>query len=121
MAVEFERVHEPLARFKATLDLERDDRTRATWRVLLATFVPRGRRQPGVDDAIDLVALLQPLGHLLRVRDVAFNAQRQRFEALGDQERIERGNRWPKVAQQLNPRFDDEREVANRSEERRVG
>ena len=50
--------------------------------------VPRARRQARVVHGLDLVARLQPLGDRLRVRGVPLHPQRQRLEALQEQEAL---------------------------------
>ena len=54
---------------------------------------------PAYADPLDLVAGLEPLGDRLGVGDVALHAQRQRLEALQEQERVERRDGGADVAQ----------------------
>ena len=52
---------------------------------------------------------LQELRHPLGVGDVPLQAQRQRLDALDDEERVERGDRRAEVAQQLHAGLERER------------
>ena len=58
---------------------------------------------------------LEPLGDRQRVLAVARDPQRQRLEALEEEERVERAERGADVAQALDAQLEDEREVAERA------
>ena len=68
----------------------------------------------GVADEAHARVRAQERGQRARVRDVPLHAQRQRLEALQEQEGVERREHRPEVAHRLDARLHDEREVAER-------
>ena len=81
------------------LDAERQDAGGLAAHVLLHQRVVRVVRQPGVVDPGHLGVALQVLAILQRVVADAVHAQRQRLDALQDQEGVERRDRRARVAQ----------------------
>ena len=115
VAVQVERLGEPLAGFATALQHERDHRSvAASAEVLLGALVPRARGKTRVVDALDGRLTLQELHDLGGVRPVAVHAQRERLDALEDRPCVERTDRHAQVAQHLHPRLDDERTGAER-------
>ena len=107
-------VDEPAAGLDAALDAERDDAAEAALQVLHGLLVGRVRLEARVADPGHLGPRLEPLGDRQRVLAVAGDPQRQRLEALEEQERVERAERGADVAQALDAQLQDEREVAER-------
>ena len=105
-------VDEPPAGLDAALHAERHDAAEAAGEVLLGLLVAGMRLEARVADPGDLGPRLEPLGDRQRVLAVAGDAQRQRLEALQEQERVERAERGADVAQALDAQLEDEREVA---------
>ncbi len=104
-------VDEPTAGLDAALDPEGDDATEATGQVTLGELVGRVRLETRIADPGHLGSALEPLGHRQRVLAVALDPQRQRLEALQEQERVERAERRADVAEALDAELEDEREV----------
>ena len=99
MTVQIECFDEPLAGIDATVDLEGKDSTGSLRRILAAELVPRAARQARIVHRDDLRMQLKPFGDLLRILDMTIDAQRQRLDALSDEERIERRDRGAEIAQ----------------------
>src|SRR5207245_2440366 len=59
----------------------------------------------------------QEFGHGQRVVRMAFHAERQSFETLQEQERVERAQGRAEITQTFDPRFHDEREITECLEE----
>ncbi len=96
--MELEGVDEGDRGIEAAGDVEGEDRAHTLGQVGLCALVPRARLEAGVGDAGDLVVSLEVGGDLLGVGDVAFDAQAQRLQALGDEEGVERADRRTEVA-----------------------
>lgn len=107
-------IDERAARSHATLQIEGHDRPRAARQILLRCGMEGARRQTRVVDLLDLVPGLQPFGERLRIRDVAFQPQRQGLDALQDQEGVEWGDRAAGVSKQLDTQFRGEGTRAER-------
>ena len=105
-------VDEPPAGLDAALDPEGHDPAEAAGEVALGELVRRMRLETRVADPGHLGPGLQPLGDRERVLAVAGDPQRQRLEALQEEERVERAERGADVAQALDAQLEDEREVA---------
>ncbi|CDZ89285.1 hypothetical protein RHRU231_470133 [Rhodococcus ruber] len=102
VAVQGQRVHELLAGVDAAGEFEGDDRAGPARGQGPAALVPGGGVEAGVGDGGDLGAAGEEVGDPAGVGDVAFHAQAQGLEALGDEEGVERGDRGAEVAQQLH-------------------
>ncbi len=113
VAVQLERLDEPLAGRCAAGDLEGEDGAGSLGCVLEGTRVPRAALEPRVGDADHLVATLQPGGDGDGVLHVPLHPQAQRLESLGDEERVERRHCGTEVAQQLDAGLEDEGEVGS--------
>ena len=105
-------VDEPPTGLDAALHPERHDAAEAAGQVALGVLVRRVRLEARVADPGDLGPGLQPPGDRQRVLAVAGDPQRQRLEALEEQERVERAERRADVAQALDAQLEDERQVA---------
>ena len=84
----------------AARDLKGEDGAAAVREVLLIQRVVRVARQRRMVDARDLRVRRQPRDDLLRVLRVAVEAQRERLDALQQQEGVERGDGRAGVAQE---------------------
>jgi hypothetical protein len=96
----------------AALEAEGEHRTRALGQVLAREGVVAVARQSGIAHPGHLVVGAEPLRDRKRVVAVTLDAQRQRLDAGQDQERIERRQRWPDVAQRQCAAGDRECEIA---------
>ena len=98
VAVQLQRLDEPLTGLAPALDHEREHAAvalaaRRTSSPARATGSTRGRRSA---TALDLVAPDEELGHRVGVLEVPLHAQAQRLEALEEQERVERRSGAPR-------------------------
>ena len=89
-----------------------EDAAVAALEVARRGLVGRVGLEARVADPLDLGAVLEPAGDREGVLAVALDAQRQRLEALEEQERVERAERGADVAEPLDAQLEDEREVA---------
>ena len=110
------RVDELPARLQAALDAEAHEAAEAFLQILHRQLVARVLRQPRIRHPAYQRMLLQVPRDLQRVLAMLALAQRQRLQPLQEQERVERTEARPDVAQQLHPRLDDERHVAQAGE-----
>ena len=117
---ELHRLDAPLPRLPTALDAECEDRAGALGQVLLGQLVVAVRPQPRVVDVLDRRVLLEELGHLLGVGDVAVHAHVQRLQPLQEQEGGEGLHGRPVVAQHLRARLHQPAEVAEVLEEAEV-
>ena len=92
-------IDEPGTGLFAALDAEAQDAGGLAARDLLAHHVIRAVGQTRVADPLHLRMLLQMFGHALRILAMPLHAQSQRFEALHDQEGIQRRDGRTHVAQ----------------------
>src|SRR6266511_2322958 len=111
---ELHRVDPRLARLEPALDPEGEDRAEAVLEVLARPLVVRVRLEAGVGDPRDLGVVLEPLRERERVLAVALDAEGERLDPLQEEERVERREGRPDVAQPLDARADDELDVAER-------
>ncbi len=109
-AEELHAVDQAPAGVHATLDPERDDAAEAAREVALGEFMARVGVEARVADPCDLGPLLQPLGDRQCVLAVTLDPQRERLEALEEQEGVERAERRPEIAETLDPQLEDERQ-----------
>ena len=108
MAVKLKGFHELLPSLTPARDDERRDRPVAAPACQLGGSLVRGAGfQPGVENLFHFAAPFQEFGHNLGVLAVSLHAQAQRFQALQEQESIERRDGRSDVAQQLHTGFDD--------------
>ena len=77
-----------------------------------AELVIRARFQPRIFHPRHGRILRQPFRHGQRVAAVLLHAELQRLDALNEQERIERADAGPEIAQALHAHLDDVRQVA---------
>ena len=97
---------------EAALDAERQHDAEAVAQVLLRERVRGVRREARVAHPRHRRVRLQPRRELGRVVVVPLHPQRQRLEPLEEQERVERRQAGPEVAQALDPGADGEGDVA---------
>src|SRR3972149_5759687 len=109
---DLDAVDEPATGFGPTLDTEGYDAAKAAREVPLRQLVARVRLEARVADPAHLRSGLQPPRNGERVLAVPGDAQRQRLEALEEQEGVERAERGADVAQALNAQLENEGEVA---------
>ena len=76
--------------FQAALDAEADDAAEAALEVLRGELVVRIVRQPGISHPVHQRMGLEKLRDLQRVLRMLSLPQRQRFQTLQEQERVER-------------------------------
>ncbi len=108
MAVQLEGVDELLARLPAPLDHERRHRTGTPAVAVLAGGVEPGRRrEPGVEHLLHVLVLLEELGHRRGVGHMALHPQRQRLQALEQEEGVEGADRGTEVTQELDSGLGD--------------
>ena len=96
----FESVDERLCFLSAALDVEREDGSAAVREILLIKLVVRAVRQRRMVDAFDLRVLGEEIDNLQRVLYMAFNAQRERFKTLQEQECVQRSERCAGITQE---------------------
>ncbi len=113
-AEDLDAVDQPPAGLRAALDAECQDAAVAALEVARGRRVRRVGREARVADPLDLGPVFEPAGDRQRVLAVALDPQRERLEALEEQERVERAERRADVAQPLDAELEDEREVAER-------
>ena len=102
-----EVVDELLRRLGAALDFERENRDAAVREIFLVERMIRMALDGRMVDLFDMRVLREVVDDFQRVLDVALDAQRQRLDALQQQERIERRNRRARVTQQKRAQVDD--------------
>ena len=108
------------SRCRAACDSEREHAAESVAQVLLRQRVRRMVCQARITDPRDFRLRLQRARELERVAGVPLHSKRQRFQSLQKQERVERTERRPVVAQTFDACTDDERDVPElrlRSEE----
>ena len=110
---DFEVVDELLCRLGAALDFKREDRDAAIREIFFVKLVIRMVGDGRMIDLLNMRILREVVDDFERVLDMALDAQRQRLDALQQQERIERRNRRARVAQQQRTQIDDKRRRAN--------
>ena len=108
VAEQLESLDEAAAGLDAALDAEGQDGAAALGEVALLPLVPRARLEARVGHPAHLVPALEPLRHLGGVVHVALHAQAQRLQPLEEQERVERGDGRPGVAQVLQAGLEHE-------------
>ena len=99
MTRELHRVDEPLPRLESPADAEGENAAEAVRQIALRPLVIRVRRQAGIAHPLDRRMGLEPLREPEGVVDVALHAQAERLQALQEEERVERRERRPEVAQ----------------------
>src|SRR4051812_27891981 len=100
-------IDEPAAGIDATANTERDDPAEATVQVALGELMARMRGQAGVGNPGDLGLLLEPLRDRERILAMALDSQREGFEALQEEEGVERAERRSDVAEALDAQLQD--------------
>jgi hypothetical protein len=113
VAEQLQALDERLAGRRAAAHAERDERAVAAAQHAISDLAIRARRQAGVVDPLDRLVPGQVLGDGQAVLRVALHPQRQRLDALQEQERVERRERRSGVAQQHRARPPD---VSGRAE-----
>ena len=103
-----------LAGLAAAANAECQHAAEAAVQVARRVRVGRVGLQARVADPRDARVLLQPARHRQRVGGVALDPQRERLEALQEQEAVEGAQGGAQVAQSLHAELDDEGEVADR-------
>ncbi len=114
MREELDARHELDARVVAALEAEGQHRAGALGHVLLRQLVISVAGQPGIADPRHLLVAGEILGDRQRVVGVLLHPERQRLDAGQDQERVERRDRRPEVAQAEHAAGDGEGEIAER-------
>ena len=113
-AEDLDAVDEPATGLDAAPDAERHDAAEAALQVAGRLAVRGMALETRVAHPGDSVVALQPAGDRERVLAVALDPQRERLEALEEEERVERAQRRTDVAQALDAELEDERERPER-------
>ena len=96
---DLQMIDEGLRLFLAAFDVEGEDRTGAVREITFVEFVIWMVRERRMVDFGNLRILLQIIHHLQRICHVTFDAQRQRFQSLQEQEGVERTDGRAGIAQ----------------------
>src|SRR5690242_12209771 len=114
--MEFERVDEFLACLQAALNTKAENAAEPVSEILGSHGVVGVIRQARISYPADELMLLQKPRDFQCALGVALLAQRQRLQALQEQKGIERTHAGTDIAQQLNTRLDDKRDITQSGE-----
>src|SRR5206468_11614790 len=106
MREQLQRLDETLASLHSAFDAEGQDRATSFGQILFRQRAIGARFETGVVDPGDVLVALEELCNCQSVLGVSLHAQRQRLQALEEQERIERADGRPEVAQTVYSALD---------------